>query len=235
MCKLLISVRSAEEAQVVLRHGVPFVDVKEPRSGSLGKADDDEIHRISRAAQAHAGVTVTAALGELREIDPATWRPVEGVAFYKLGLAGCAQLPWQEQLHGWRTRIDERAPQASLIAAAYADHHLAESPTPRNVLEVAAGLELSYFLIDTFDKRAGRLLSWLREPEIKELIDTAHKRGVRVALAGSLRLEELSAAAELGADILAVRGAVCSAAERNAKVDSDRVATACRFLAVERA
>ncbi len=38
MTKLLVSVRSVDEAEMVLEAGVDLIDVKEPRSGSLGAA-----------------------------------------------------------------------------------------------------------------------------------------------------------------------------------------------------
>lgn len=229
MSSLLISVRTGEEAEVVLRHDVPFLDVKEPHAGSLGKATDHEIARVVAAAKQRPEVTVSAALGEIGDVDLARWKPIAGVTLYKLGLAAQAGKDWRLQAREWRDRIGALAPDASLILAAYADAHLAAAPAPTEVLTTATELGLRFFLVDTYDKHAGSLTTWLTEPEIAALVRETHQAGLRVALAGSLRLEELRMVSSLGADVLAIRGAVCAAAERNAQLDVRRVEKACRL------
>ena len=46
MTKLLVSVRCAEEATAALAGGADIIDVKEPRRGSLGRADDRVIREV---------------------------------------------------------------------------------------------------------------------------------------------------------------------------------------------
>ena len=48
MTRLLVSVRSVEEAEAALAGGADLIDVKEPTRGSLGRADDAVIAAILR-------------------------------------------------------------------------------------------------------------------------------------------------------------------------------------------
>lgn len=62
-CRLLVSVRSAAEAEAALAGGADLIDIKEPTRGSLGRADDRVIADILR--QVAGRRPVSAALGEL--------------------------------------------------------------------------------------------------------------------------------------------------------------------------
>jgi uncharacterized protein (UPF0264 family) len=61
--QLLVSVRSAAEAEAALEGGADVIDVKEPSRGSLGRADDDVIAEVVSTVAGRR--TVTAAMGEL--------------------------------------------------------------------------------------------------------------------------------------------------------------------------
>ena len=119
---------------------------------------------------------------------------------------------------------------AGLVAVAYADHALANSPEPDAVLKYAASRGLEYFLLDTFDKRAGRLTDWLSPERLRALVVLAQEQCVRVALAGSLRVGDFAPMAELGADILAVRGAACERGRRDGVVAAAAVAALRRTM-----
>ena len=63
MTRLLVSVRSAAEAEAALRGGADVIDVKEPGRGPLGRADDAVIADVVRLVAGRR--PVSAALGEL--------------------------------------------------------------------------------------------------------------------------------------------------------------------------
>ena len=65
MTRLLVSVRSAAEAEAALTGGASVIDVKEPTRGALGRADDGAIADVVAAVAGRA--PVSAALGELRD------------------------------------------------------------------------------------------------------------------------------------------------------------------------
>src|SRR5437016_5096196 len=87
MTQLLVSVRSAAEAEAALAGGAQVIDVKEPLRGALGRADDAAIAAVVEAVAGRC--PVSAALGELREtcwtdVPPACDR----LSFVKWGPAG---------------------------------------------------------------------------------------------------------------------------------------------------
>ena len=233
MSELLVSVRSVEEAQLVLDREIPFLDVKEPALGSLGRATDVTLAQVARLADGVPHVTVTAALGELAEVDPRSWRATPGVRLYKMGLASTANVNWREELRGWKERI-ETVTDASLVAVAYADHHLAEAPPPDAVLDAAVADEFPFFLIDTFSKSAGTLFTWLLPERLSKLIGRAQQSGLRVAIAGSLALEDIGRVVGAGADVVAVRGAACVGRQRSGGVDPQRLDALLRSVALDR-
>src|SRR4051812_30438336 len=89
---LLVSVRSAAEAEAALAGGADLIDVKEPARGPLGRADDAVIDAV--VASVAGRRPVSAALGELAERGgplPA------GCRYVKWGLAGLTR-EWREDL-----------------------------------------------------------------------------------------------------------------------------------------
>ena len=100
MTKLLVSVRSAAEAQIACESGVDLIDVKEPARGSLGAADPATMDAIVRQVAGRRPLSV--ALGELTEPAALSAAFAGRVKFAKFGLAGGAALPnWQES---WQAR-----------------------------------------------------------------------------------------------------------------------------------
>jgi len=91
MPRLLVSVRNALEAQIAVEEGVQLIDVKEPRSGSLGAAPAESIRQVADICG--QTVLLSVALGELLE-TPQVYLPENVLpAFVKCGLSGCGQRP----------------------------------------------------------------------------------------------------------------------------------------------
>ena len=230
--RLLVSVRSAREATVAWEGGASYIDIKEPLRGSLGSASlatQSEIVTTLQSVGCTSSVIVTAALGELAaRPHPGDFSPLEGISLYKLGLSGCGgDGGWRVKLDEWRQCMDPGARgsvrAAGLVAVAYADHLLARSPDPREVLEYAIGRRLSYFLLDTFEKGSGSLPDFYSHADLQALVDLAHQHEVNIVLAGSLRVEDFRPLFSLGPDVLAVRGAACKEGKRELGLDTVRV------------
>ncbi len=230
MTRLLVSVRNREEAIDALAGGADLIDIKEPTRGALG-ATDARVWR--EVLEVVAGkVPVSAALGELLEwTDFDFARQIEGLAMVKAGLANCAhESHWPRRLLELR---DALPPGTTLVAVAYADHLLARSPPPCEVMEVARQLELETLLVDTFDKRSGDLLSHLALGEIEALLTRAQGVGLRVALAGALRIPTIVSVVRLQPDWIAVRGAACEDVDRQGSISRERVAAIAAMLSSE--
>lgn len=224
MTRLLVSVRSAEEAFVALEGGAGLIDVKEPSLGSLGRADERTIQAVVEAVAGRQ--PVSAALGEW--VDGAGPLPDADLDYVKFGLAGCREVPhWRESLRAFRAR--QTRPE--LVFVAYADAECARAPSVEDVFDLAAQHPGSVLLLDTHCKaplaslrhRRPTLLDWLPPHAVVALCMQCRQAGVRIALAGSLGLPEIDALLPARPDWFAVRGAVCAASDRQAGVERDRV------------
>lgn len=216
MSKLLISVRSATEAQAALAGGAALIDVKDPARGSLGRADDAVIAAVLRAVGNQR--PVSAALGELRESAPVPATP--GLAYLKWGLSGLvADADWPDRLVATAAQSSSSKP----VAVAYADWQRAQSPPPTAVADFAVSHRWPVLLLDTFVKDGRSLLDWMPLPDLGAIAKACHRAGVEVALAGSIRLAHLPELRRLEPDWIAVRGAVCKGGARTEEVCADRV------------
>jgi len=215
---LLVSVRSVAEAEAALQGGAAIIDVKEPAAGPLGRAADATITAIIRHVNGRR--PVSAALGELLAAND---NPPAGLAFAKWGLAGCRHLDWQAMFAARAQQIDSKA-----VPVAYADWEDANAPAVNEVCQFAL-TRGGVLLIDTYRKhavgeiRSPNLLDWISVDELTHLCRRCRQANVAVALAGSLTAEHIESLREVEATWFAVRGAACTAGQRDSPVVMERV------------
>lgn len=219
---LLVSVTSAEEATAAVQAGVDLIDVKDPARGPLGVAH----HETASAVLAAVGgaVPVSAALGEWtpNAITEAHWHLKLPLAYVKWGLAGYGHpAGFGEDLLETRRRVPETT---EVVAVAYADWEAADCPPPAELVKFAKRYRYRAFLFDTFTKDGSTLLDHLPVPELTEWIASLKRSGVTVAVGGSVQFEQVKKLKGVGADYLAVRGAVCVGGKRDAALDPVRLA-----------
>jgi len=193
--RLLVSVRSALEAEAALAGGCDILDVKEPTRGPLGMADRSVIAAVAQVA-ARNGAMCSAACGEAADSadsqlsddnDHGVVPEVFPIEFFKLGPARLTQnANWQND---WKTAYrlagnhfassvdDSLSAKPNAVAVVYADWQQARAPSPHAILDVVASviaddvLDQPRFvgvLIDTFDKSSGGLLDCLSVPELED-------------------------------------------------------------------
>jgi len=218
---LLVSVRSPDEAAAVLAGGADVIDVKEPMAGSLGGASPPVCRQIADVVRGQLPWTM--ACGELLDGPDllmrhltATWRELEShgsqqrcfPSAIKVGLAGCGRsLRWRRQLATIKEQLPEGVGQVLVI---YADNDDCDAPAAAAVLEAAEELRPVAVLVDTFDKRSPGLLGHCSVGQLETCRQATTAVGCGLVLAGKLRVEQFSFLATVGADIIAVRSAVCS-------------------------
>ena len=226
MTGLLVSVRSAEEADAALRGGATLIDVKEPHRGSLGRADREVWQAV--ATQVRGRVPVSVACGELTEWTPAQGNPEQGNPEQvspdlapsqfpaRVQYAKCGMARW----HAWRATLPA---QIQPVAVIYADACRVAAPPAHEVLAVAAEGDCHVVLWDTCIKDGTHLLDHVAQDELDTLVHAARYRGMLLVLAGSLSIEHIPAVMRWRPDYLAVRGAVCQR-DRTGSVCPRRVA-----------
>jgi uncharacterized protein (UPF0264 family) len=227
VAELLVSVRSAAEAEAALAGGAALIDVKEPARGPLGRADDETIAAVIRVVAGRR--LVTAALGELRDTPGSFAGP--GLSYAKWGLAGCgANDAWWPRLAEAGAQLARIAPRCRPVAVAYADWQQAQAPPPEVVLAWLQATGWDTLLIDTWRKDGRTLLDWLTAAAVTRLCRTCRRAGVRVALAGALGPASIALLRTAEPGWFAVRSAACAGGRRENAVDAAKVRQLVRLL-----
>ena len=232
--RLLVSVRSWQEAMLALKGGAEILDVKEPARGSLGMADSSVIdsiaenHSLTPVVAHQKALPLSVALGEVRDwigIQDAPRLP-SLVEFAKLGLAGLGLNPdWEMDWKRVRESFDDRRTQPlRWVAVAYADHRSAVSPTLDAVLDAALASDCAGLLIDTYAKSALTLMDSVSKPDLQRVVTRCHDSGLFLAIAGRLTMAGIAELRDVAPDIIAIRSAACLNSDRSQSVDSGRVA-----------
>jgi (5-formylfuran-3-yl)methyl phosphate synthase len=223
--RLLVSVMDAAEAVLAVESGADIVDLKDPAEGSLGAPRPATIRAVRDAVA--AGVPVSVAIGDMPHLPGTAALAARGAAecgagFVKVGLWGSSTESQAVDLLG---AIRDAVAGTPVIAAAYADaERMPSRPLPpRAIARVAAAAGVAGCLVDTGIKDGRGLLEWLDRDALARIAADAHAEGLLVALAGSLRADDLAAVAAAGADIAGVRSAACRDGRRDGHLDPARV------------
>jgi uncharacterized protein (UPF0264 family) len=230
MTGLLVSVRSADEAQAALRGGADVIDIKEPARGPLGPADPAIWRQVQQVVGHRRPLSV--ALGELwTDAMAETWQ-VQGMRWVKIGLAGCQDKPdWPQR---WAAAVAKLPAQVEAVPVAYADWQAAMAPEPEHVVDWAARGHAQSLVVDTFDKRSGPLTALWPQDRLDRLVQKVRAAGLRLVLAGRLDATTLPLVVPWRPDYVGVRGAVCRGG-RDGTIDAQLVKTLRRLLPCEKA
>jgi uncharacterized protein (UPF0264 family) len=223
MTRLLVSVRSADEALSALAGGAEIIDVKEPSGGSLGRADETVWRDVVEAMKVRP-VPISVALGELLDPSPAINYP-PGIRFAKIGLAHALSIDWRDRWSAWLRSLPSGL---EAVAVAYVDQD-SGSPPPEEILEFAAARGIRTLLLDTLDKSRGCLFDHCSFVWLRKFCLQVKEANLALALAGSLQKEHFPAALAIGPDIIAVRSAACIDG-REGKVSASLVRVLCEIM-----
>ena len=219
--KLLVSVKSADEAGAAVEAGADLIDVKDPARGPLGMAHHETVAAVLEVVNGR--VPVSAALGEWSPavLTAAHWHLELPLTYVKWGLAGYAYGPgWGEDLLQTKRALPAGL---ELVAVAYADWEKADSVPPAEVAKHAKRFRYRAFLLDTFQKDGRTLFDFMTTDEVRTLVETLHRGGVLVALGGSLTPDDRARLSGVTPDYFAVRGSACAGGKRDGTIDPGRV------------
>jgi len=226
---LLISPVNTEEAREAIAGGADIIDVKNPREGSLGANFPWVINGIRKITP--KAIQVSATLGDV-PYKPGTvalaavGAVVSGADYIKVGLYGTKN--YQEAIEVMENVVKatkEFNSEALVVASGYADANRVGAVDPMDIPKIAADSGADLAMVDTAVKDGNTLFDFMDEIAIAKFTETIHGYGLKSALAGSVKEEQLPILAKLGCDVVGVRGAACVGGDRDVgSIKRDRVA-----------
>jgi uncharacterized protein (UPF0264 family) len=227
--KLLVSVVDKREAEDSIKGGADIVDVKNPKEGSLGANFPRVIREVKGVIPENFELSAT--IGDLPNLPgtaslAALGAAVSGVDYVKVGLFG---VKTSKEAATMMTEVvkavKEYDSNLKTIASGYADFQSVGCVNPLKLPTVAYSSEADGVLVDVKIKNGeNNLFSFLNDEQIRTFVTQAHKYDLIAALAGSLDRKDILRVNNLGADILGVRGAVCTKKDRLiGKIEREKV------------
>lgn len=209
--QLLVSVRSSAEVSAAVAGGAEIIDVKETTRGPLGAASPETWAAVWHMVQAATGgderpVRWSVAMGELGDRISSPREHQLAPDYAKVGLAQALDSDWRSSWLRWRCEL----PTTTLpVAVIYADHQLAATPKPLDIIHWALQHNCRHVLVDTYSKGHGSLLDHVDYAELMRWCRAAQVQGMSLALAGSLDRLTIPHVLPLSPSWIAVRGAAC--------------------------
>ncbi|NOT84870.1 MAG: hypothetical protein HOP02_08855 [Methylococcaceae bacterium] len=212
MSKLLASVNSLGEAQLVLSIGVDIIDLKQPALGALGALDLPCVRDIVNAVSGKCPISAT--VGDLPMQPEIIFNAVKsmaqtGVDYIKIGF-----FPGGDWLATITQLADLSRDGHALIAVLFAD-----TQPDFTFLPALKAAGFRGVMLDTMDKGQGSLTQIMPKTNLIAFIETAKQLNLLCGLAGSLRLTDIAELLPLNADYLGFRGALCEQQQRTATLN----------------
>jgi uncharacterized protein (UPF0264 family) len=233
--KLLISSVDEKEAAEAVAGGADIIDVKNPGEGALGASFPWTIRRIREMVPANVEVSCT--IGDLPNLPGSVslaslGAAATGVDYIKVGLGGAKTLEEAAFLLSNAVKAAKQYSQAvKVVATGYADSERAGSISPLLLPRIVERAKADVVMVDTAVKDGRDVFTFLSEEQIMRVVQDAHDRGFQVALAGSLKKEQVSSVLSLQADIVGLRGAACTNGDRvNGRVTRESVLEIARIV-----
>jgi uncharacterized protein (UPF0264 family) len=226
--ELLVSPSSVEEARNAL--AADIIDVKKPSEGSLGA----NYPWVIKAIKSLTDKPVSAAIGDFSFLPggaalTALGAACAGADYIKVGLKFSGAEEARELIGGVVRAVKDEYPEKYVVIAAYADYARLSTISPFEIIPLAAGAGADIAMIDTGIKDGKSLFDYLAEDDLRTFNDSSHKAGLKTALAGSLRFEDLEVLKRIDPDIIGVRGMVCGG-DRSSKIRQDLVDRAVQMI-----
>ncbi|MDL2247097.1 (5-formylfuran-3-yl)methyl phosphate synthase, partial [Methanobrevibacter sp. OttesenSCG-928-K11] len=216
---LLISPINHEEALEAIKGGADIVDVKNPKEGSLGANFPWVIKDIRELTPKDKLVSAT--LGDV-PYKPGTislaalGAHVSGADYIKVGLYGTKDYDEAyEVMTNVVKTVKDISPNSTVVASGYADAHRVGAISPWEIPKVAKDSGCDLAMLDTAVKDGKTLFDYLDLDDLKKFVDETHSYGLKTALAGSVKKDQLKPLYDIGCDVVGVRGAACVGGDRN--------------------
>lgn len=206
--ELLVSPGSIEEAKKSL--AADIIDVKKPSEGSLGA----NYPWVIRAVKELTEKPVSAAIGDY-DFRPgsaalsAYGAACSGADYIKVGMMFSGAERVQELIEAVVKAVKYDFPEKYVVIAAYGDYSRLNTISPFEMAPIAAGAGADVAMIDTGIKDGRSVFEYLDEIMLTSFVEQNRDLGMKTALAGSLKFEDIERLKRISPDIIGVRGMVC--------------------------
>ncbi|VVB86063.1 (5-formylfuran-3-yl)methyl phosphate synthase [uncultured archaeon] len=223
--KLLVSPINVEEADIARLGGADIIDVKNPREGSLGANFPWMIKAVKKAAGA---VPVSATIGDFNYYAgtaslAALGSAVSGAEDFKVGLY---DIQTKEQATDMLVNIvrsvKDYDKNKKVVASGYSDHRRINSISPFELPAIGAKAGVDVVMMDTGIKDGRSTFEFLTEQELTGFVESAQSHGLKTAIAGTIKFEDIPVLKRISPDIIGVRGCVCGG-NRNSAIRRELV------------
>ncbi len=216
---LLISPINIDEAQEAINGGADIVDVKNPKEGSLGANFPWVIENIRETTP--KDMLVSATLGDVPykpgTVSLAAYGALTaGADYIKVGLYGTKNYDEAlEVMENVVKAVKNKNPKAIVVAAGYADAHRVGAVNPFEIPKIARDSGADLAMLDTAVKDGKTLFDFLDINDLTKFVKKTNDYGLKSALAGSIKKNQLKELHDIGCDVVGVRGAACTGGDRN--------------------
>lgn len=193
--------------------------MKNPKEGSLGANFPWVIRDIREITPEDKLVSAT--LGDV-PYKPGTvslaamGAHVSGADYIKVGLYGTKDYDEAvEVMENVAKTIKDVDNDTIVVAAGYADAHRVGAVDPMEIPKVAKDAGCDLAMLDTAVKDGHTLFDYLSIEDLEKFVNEAHSYGLKTALAGSVKKEQLKPLNDIGCDVVGIRGAACVGGDRN--------------------
>ena len=222
--QLLVSPSSIDEAR---RSGAAdIIDVKKPSEGSLGA----NYPWVIREIKSFAKKPVSAAIGDF-DFKPggaaltAYGAACSGADYIKVGLTFEGKEKARAVISAVVKAVKDEFPEKFVVIAAYSDYWRMGSISPFDMAPIAADEGADFVMVDTGIKDRQSSFVFMDEEALRTFTEMNTKLGLKTAIAGALKFEDIDALKRINPDIIGVRGMVCGG-DRNATIREDLITTA---------
>ena len=219
--QLLVSPASVEEAKSAL--AADIVDVKRPEEGSLGAS----FPWIIRAIKDLTHKPVSAAIGDF-DCKPggaaltALGAATAGADYIKIGLMFDGEEEAEEVVRAVVRAVKETYPEKFVVVAAYSDWKRLETISPFDLVPIAARAGADITMVDTGIKDGRSTFEFMSEEDLVRFTRMNTELGIKTAIAGSLKFEDIGILRRINPEIIGVRGRGCGG-DRRAMVREELV------------
>ena len=223
--KLLVSPVNVEEANICRLAGVDIIDVKNPKEGSLGANFPWIIQAVKNVA---GNIPVSATIGDFN-YKPGTaslaalGAAVAGAEYIKVGLY---DIHTKEQALDMLVNIvrsvKDYDKNKKVVASGYSDYRRINSISPFELPAIGKKAGVDVVMMDTGIKDGRSTFEFLTEHQLTEFVARARSIGLKTALAGTIKFENIPALKRIQPDIIGVRGCVCGG-DRNSVIKKELV------------